>query len=167
MPIICRLLRLSPEHAAALANAPEELAEVLESADVYTDVYRYWHAIQYLLERHAPSSAAASWLDAGRVLPSGSGGIPDARVLFPEELLSLDEVLQVIEPDALAKYYEAAALDAAGVYPKTWESWEETFDPLGQVLEHYSYLQYFVRRRAEAGEAMLLHFSFADDGSDD
>jgi len=46
-----------------------------------------------------------------------------------------------------------------------WTEWEETFDPLGQVLEHYSYLREFVGKRASAGDGLLFYFVFHDDGA--
>ena len=58
----------------------------------------------------------------------------------------------------------AAALDAAHVYPVTWQLWEETFDPLGQVLEHYWFLQQFASQCAATGSAALLYFEAIAEG---
>ena len=56
-------------------------------------------------------------------------------------------------------------MDAAGVYPATWQAWEEDFDPLGQVLEHCFFLQEFVSQCAAAGSALLLHCAELAEGS--
>jgi hypothetical protein len=42
---------------------------------------------------------------------------------------------------------------------------EETFDPLGQVLEHYSFLREFTMKCASSGQALLLYFELLDEGS--
>jgi len=166
MPTICRLLRLPPERAASLIAQPGDLSQSVESAKIYTDVYRYWHAIQYLLAQHRPTSPAATWLSLGQGLSTGTRDVPAARVLRPEEVALLDSALRDIEPEDLIPHYEGEALDQADIYPRRWKAWEETFDPLGQVLEHYSFLQSFARTCAAAGDALLLYFVFVDDGSD-
>jgi len=167
MPTVCRLLRLPADGGTALIAAPGNLAQSVESARIHSDVYRYWHAIQYLLAQHRPTAPASHWLTLGHELSAGTADIPAARVLLPGEVGPLDSVLREVEPDDLIPHYDADAMDRAGIYPRSWIVWEETFDPLGQVLEHYSFLQSFVRQCADAGDALLLLFEFVDDGSDD
>ena len=166
MPTVCRLLELPPAQATALIAEPGTLAQAVESAKIYTDVYRYWHAIQYLLAQHRPKSAAANWLSLGAAVSAATEAVPAARVATPQEVTQLDAVLREVPPDDLIPHYEADALDQAGVYPRTWTAWEETFDPLGQVLEHYFFLQQFAAKCAAAGDALLLYFVPLDDGSD-
>ena len=165
MPTICRLLQLSPDQADALVAQPQTLAQAVASANTHSDVYRYWHGIQYLLARHRPDSAAANWLSLGRPVSAATAAVPSARVVTPQEVAQLDAVIREIQPDDLIPDYDALALDQAGVYPRTWVEWEETFDPLGQLLEHYSFLQMFVAKRAAAGDALLLYFEPMADGS--
>lgn len=166
MPVICRLLKLSPLQAEAVVDSPETLLKVVESCNTYSDVYRYWHGIQFLLSRHNSPSVSVNWLDAGRPVSDVSGDIPASRVVFPDEVRAIAHEIEGISPEDLIPHYDAADLDEAAIYPCCWQSWEETFDPLGQALEHYSFLQEFVRSRASAGDAMLLHFEFLNDGSD-
>jgi hypothetical protein len=78
---------------------------------------------------------------------------------------ALNAVLRDVAPDDLAEHYDASATDAANVYPGTWRVWEEDFDPLGQVLEHYFFLQQFVSQCAGAQTGLLLHFDFLAEGS--
>jgi hypothetical protein len=165
MPVVCRLLEFSSTHADSLVARPGDLVQSVESIKIHSDVHRYWHAIEFLLSRHRPESPAAKWLGLGQPVSTGIGEIPAARVLMPAEVVQLDTELREIEPDDLIPYFEADDMDKAGVYPKTWKQWEETFDPLGQVLEHYSFLREFVRKCASAGDALLLYFLFVDDGS--
>lgn len=165
MAVICRLLELSPEAASQLQAKASHLPDAIKSSTVYGDVYRYWHAIEYLLTQHAPTSSVARWLHAGTTVSAASGEIPAARLIPATEVAELNQLLQAIEPDQLIPYYDAAALDAAGVYPGTWKEWEETFDPLGQVLEHYSFLRFRARSCADAGSSLLLVFEELADGS--
>ena len=62
-------------------------------------------------------------------------------------------------------HYDAAAMDAANIYPVSWQRWEEDFDPLGQTLEHYSFLREFVAQCAQNGAVLLLHFEFLKEGN--
>ena len=166
MPTICRLLQLPPAEAAALRSRPGRLTQSVDSAKIYSDVYRYWHAIQYLLAQHRPTSPAGDWLGLGQAVSRAIDDIPAARVLLPEDVTQLDAALREIEPEDPIPYYAADTLDHAEIYPRCWQAWEETFDPLGQVLEHYTFLRSAVRNGASAGNALLLYFVFLEDGSD-
>ena len=164
MPIICRLLQIPPDRATSLIVQPATLAETVNSAKIYSGVYRYWHGIEYLLAQHSPDSPAANWLTLGQAVSTAADSIPAARALSPSVVAQLDAAIREIEPDALGPHYDAAALDDAGIYPRTWVEWEETFDPLGQVLEHYSYLQFSTKQCASAADSLVLFF--VDDGED-
>jgi hypothetical protein len=153
--------------ASKLQTNASPLSDTIRSAKNHSDVYRYWHAIEYLLTQHAPTDPTARWLQSGTPIPGSapSGEIPAARLLPANEVAELHRLLQGIEPEHLMPYYDAAALDAAAVYPRTWREWEETFDPLGQVLEHYSFLQFTARSCAEGGDSLLLVFDELADGA--
>ena len=165
MQTICRLIRLSPSAASSVVATPGSLSACVDSAAIYSDVYRYWHAIEYLLARHRPGSAVARWLTLGTAVSPANDSIPAARVLSPTQIQQLNGDLRGIRPEDLAEHYDAGALDAAQVYPSTWLEWEETFDPLGQVLEHYSFLQQFTSQCAKANAALLVHFEELAEGS--
>jgi hypothetical protein len=165
VPTICRLIQLSPDEAASLIANPDTITTRVASATSYSDVYRYWHAIEYLLAAHRPDSAAAKWLALGTTVSTASADVPSARVISPAHVQTLEAELRDIQPDDLAAHYDAAALDAAAIYPVTWQAWEEDFDPLGQVLEHYSFLQQFAARCAVARAALLLYFDVLAEGT--
>ena len=165
MAIICRMLELPAETASTLQADASRLPDAIKSSRAYSDVYRYWHAIEYLLTQHAPTSPAARWLSLGATVSTAVGEIPAARLIPANEVAELDRLVQGIEPEQLVPYYDAAALDADSVYPGTWREWEETFDPLGQVLEHYSFLQFRARSCAEAGNSLLLVFEELAEGT--
>ncbi len=165
MPTICRLIQLAPDDAKSLLANPASLSQRVNAAAIYSDVYRYWHAIEYLLAKHRPGSVAANWLAMGTTVSAASGDVPGARVLSMVQVQQLDAELRQIQPDDLSAYYDATAFDAADVYPVTWQAWEEDFDPLGQVLEHYSFLQQFTSQCAKADAALLLYFDILAEGT--
>ena len=165
MPTICRLIQLTPQEAESIVADPDALSAHLKAATIHSDVYRYWHGIEYLLARHRPGSAAARWLALGTAVSPASENIPGARVLSPAQVQELDTDLRDIQPDDLIEHYDAGALDAAQVYPATWQAWEEDFDPLGQLLEHYSFLQQFTSQCAKANAALLLYFEELAEGT--
>ena len=165
MPAICRLIQLTPAEGDALLARPDSLRDCVAAAKVHSDVYRYWHGIQFLLARHRPDTAAARWLELGRPIPGSDPPLPDDRLILPTDVAELDAALREVAPDDLAEHYDASAMDAANVYPGTWQVWEEDFDPLGQVLEHYFFLQQFASQCAGTRTALLLHFDLLAEGS--
>ena len=165
MTTICRLIQFAPPQAEVLLAQPGSLSDVVARAKTYSDVYRYWHGIQFLLGRHRPDTPAGHWLDLGQRVHRGDASLPDDRLIMPPDVAALHVVLQDVPPDDLAAHYDAIAMDGANVYPGTWQAWEEDFDPLGQLLEHYSFLQQFVSQCAGAQAALLLHFDFLAEGS--
>ena len=165
MPTVCRLIQLSPDEAAGLVADPGSLPNRVRSATIYSDVYRYWHAIEYLLAQHLPGSAGAKWLAIGTTVSAATADVPSARVLSRAQVQEIDAELRHVQPDDLITHYDASALDAAHIYPVTWQAWEEDFDPLGQVLEHYSFLQQFTSQCAEASAGLLLYFDVLAEGT--
>jgi hypothetical protein len=165
--IICRMFQLPAAAASELQTNALPLADAIESAGNHSDVYRYWHTIEYLLTQHAPAAPTARWLELGTTVSGAASAdeIPAPRLIPANEIAELDRLLQGIEPEHLIPHYDAAAMDAAAIHPRTWQEWEETFDPLGQVLEHYSFLRFAARRCAEAGDSLLLVFEELADGS--
>lgn len=165
MQTICRLIQLTPADGEALLAHPAELQKRVAAARLRSDVYRYWDAIRFLLSRHRPETAAARWLELGRAIPGSDPTLPHDRVLMPADVAALHGAIGDVAPEDLAPHYDAGAMDAANVYPATWRAWEEDFDPLGQVLEHYYFLQEFVARCASEQEVLLLHFDLLAEGS--
>lgn len=180
MTIICRTLRIGASESEALASGTLALDAAIASSRNYSDVYRYWHGIEYLLRLHLPDVTAAEWRRLGAPLVSevdatphaSKGGtsaaaqhrIPHTQHLRPSDVDALAQALRDVEPEDLAPHYDAAALDAANVYPLCWQAWEETFDPLGQLLEHYHFLRQTSASAAAAGDALLLVYE--DDGDE-
>ena len=165
MQTICRLIRLAPADVANLVADPTLLSSQVQSATVYSDVYRYWHAIEYLLSAHGPGSAAGRWLAMGAPVSRATEALPSSRVLTASQVREIDAALRSIEPEGLAPFYDAAAFDAARVYPGKWRAWEEEFDPLGQVLEHYWFLKEFLQQCAQAEAGALFYFDLLAEGT--
>jgi hypothetical protein len=165
MPTICRLIQLTPPEAESVLAQPDSVEDRVTAAKAHSDVYRYWDGIQFLLGRHRPGTPAAKWLDVGQPLRRADPSVPDHRLIIPSDVAALHEILKDVSPDDLAAHYDAGAMDDAKVYPASWRAWEEDFDPLGQMLEHYFFLQQFVSQCAGAQAALLLHFDSLAEGS--
>ena len=165
MQTICRLIQLSAADAASLVANPGSLPDRVHLATIYGDVYRYWHAIEFLLSKHRPGSASANWLASGTPVSPDAADVPASRVLLTVQVQEIDAELRDIEPEDLLPHYDAAAMDAAQIYPVTWLAWEEEFDPLGQVLEHYYFLKDAIAQAAAAGAALLLYFDLLAEGT--
>lgn len=150
MPIICRLLSVPSDLTS--------LDKILSESKNYSDIYRYWDGIHFLLKK-----SGVQFLELGSEISSSETRKP--RLLSKDEVQSFSNAISNIEPDSLAQYYDSKEFDENGVYPELWVSWEEDFDPLGQTLEHYSFLRDFANNCAKRGEGMLLYFTFLDEGS--
>ena len=165
MPIVCNLLQVPSDGTDLLTASPAKLREAMDTATTRSDVYRYWDGIRYLLGKHRAGSVAGQWTSCGKQVSAPAEGVPGTRVLASAEVASLASELANIEPDELAPHYDAAELDGAGVYPSCWQEWEESFDPLGQLLEHYFFLKQFVEQARKDGSGILLEFAKLEDGT--
>lgn len=106
MQTICRLIQLSVDEATSLVKDPGTLANHVRSATTYSDVYRYWHGIEYLLAQHLPGSAAAKYLQMGASVAPASANIPSARVLSAAQVQEIDADLRQIQPEDLISHYD-------------------------------------------------------------
>jgi hypothetical protein len=165
--ISCKVVKVTLDQIPTRSLSPLEQARLLESAGDYTDTYRYWHAIHFLLSETSPYSSISNWISAEMAELSGAIEIPASRFLYPAEVAGLADALKKLEPEDLVERYNARAMDEAGIYPMCWQEWEESFDPLGQVLEYYSYFREFVLRCASTGDALLFQYYVYDDGNDE
>ena len=165
MPIICRLLGVEASAAADLARDPATLPTVMAGSRDHMEVYWFWHGIDYLLgETEAP--VAVHCLRAGGTALPAAQGLPAARLHTPKQLAQIARDLLEVAPEALLSGYDPATMDAAHVYPERWAELDEEHDILGDLLEHYAYMQEFADRRAAEGQALLVVYERRDDETD-
>jgi hypothetical protein len=165
MPIICRLLGLTADEAATLERDHTALPEVVAQSNNHTEVYWFWHGIDHLLaEVEAPT--AAHCLRAGGIEMGATLEMPPARLHLAPSLRKINTALGEVAPEALFAGYDPATMDAAHVYPELWAELDEEHDIIGDLLEHYSYMQDFVANRIEADGALLVVYERRDDETD-
>ena len=165
MPIICRLLGLDADAAADLARHPGSLPQKVAACDSTMEVYWFWHGIDYLLgEAEAPASV--HFLRAGGTPLPALNDLPTTRLHTPKQLQQIARDLLEVAPEALLSGYDPATMDAAHVYPEQWEALDDEHDILGDMLEHYAYMQEFADHRAGEGRALLVLFERREDETD-
>lgn len=164
MPITCRLLALDAAAAASLSKDPGTLARHAASCDTFTELYYFWHGIDYLLARSEAPEAARCLRFGGTEIPSGPG-LPVSRLHQPAAMPVVATRLAAVPAEDLVVAYDPEALDSAGVYPERWVALSEESDLLGDLLEHYRYLQQFTARRKQDRRAMLVLYERIKDDS--
>lgn len=165
MPIICRLLGLGADAAADLAHNPGTLPQKVAACNSYMEVYWFWHGIDYLLGQ-AEAPAAVHCLRTGGIALPPLNDLPTTRLHTPKQLQQIAHDLLEVAPEALLSGYDPATMDAAHVYPERWAELDEEHDILGDMLEHYSYMQDFADKRATEGRALLVLYERREDETD-
>jgi len=90
-------------------------------------------------------------------------GVTDAgpvRYLAPNQVASLAAAVEDEEPDELGMgNYDEAAMDRKEIYPARWRVYAETFDPLGQMREMYTYVRAFLMEARTRGHGAIVYFA--------
>jgi hypothetical protein len=165
MPIVCRLLGLEASAADELVRNPGILPEVVTRSSNHMEVYWFWHGIDYLLGQVEAPSAVRCLRAGGTVLPPPEG-LPATRLHSPKQLEQIARDLREVAPEALLSGYDPRTMDTARVYPERWAELDEEHDILGDLLEHYAYMQEFAGRCAAEGQALLVFHERRDDETD-
>ncbi|HEX9833420.1 MAG TPA: DUF1877 family protein [Mycobacterium sp.] len=162
MPIICRLLGLRADAAAALKTDPTTLPSHVADCDRHTELYWYWHGIDYLLSQ-AEAPAAVHCLRVGGIELSRPADLPPTRLHLPVPLQQAAAALNEVAPEALFAGYDPATMDAAHIYPERWSALAGQHDIISDLLEHYAHLQEFAVNRAAEDRAMLVLYERRED----
>jgi hypothetical protein len=135
----------SPESLRALANEAFPLA---------VDIDRSWHAIHFLLTGSADATEGtlATVIFGAEVVgdPEDSEGL---RLLRGPQVVEVADSLRPLTRAVVAARWNAAALDAAEIYPIEWQP--EGDDAREYVLDHYVALRDFYLAAASRGDAVL------------
>lgn len=122
--------------------------------DRLIDIDKSWHAIHYLL-------TGTAWLvtgDAGLAVLGGEPlgeelGYGPARVLSPEQVRRVSEVLSATDEDTLRQKYDPGRLTRLDIYPRIWDE-HGVLDEY--VLPNYARLVAFYAKAAAENQAVLL-----------
>jgi hypothetical protein len=128
-----------------------------EVGDTEVDLDKAWHGIHYLLTGSAvPDESLASKVIWGGADIGPNLGYGPARLLKPDEVKAIAQLLAATTPDNLRKRYKPKEMTNA-VYPDVWE--REGEDALKWVVDNYIKLVAFYKRAAERGQAVILAIS--------
>ncbi len=122
------------------------------------DVGRAWHAVHMLLNG-SPWGGDGPAFDV--VLGGTAVGDPSTyepvRVLVPERVRAVADLLAGAEPDALRGRFTHRAFRQAEVYPDA--AWDDADVLTAFVLPAYARLREFYAEAAQAGDAVLVQLT--------
>jgi len=131
------------------------LEELLESDDDTTsvDLDKAWHGLHWLLTGSAEpvGTPLSNALFGGEAVGEDLGYGP-ARLLPPDQVVTVAQALSTVVPDDLRARLDPAEMARAEVYPAIWDEHDIFDDYLADAFER---LRRFYAEAAEANEAVI------------
>jgi hypothetical protein len=143
---VARTLESDPERVETLVFAEQAAPDVTR-----LDLRHLWHGVHFLLTGCTVGGEAplAHAVFAPREV-GGDVGYGPARLLFADEVRSVDDALAATDPETLRARFDPDTLERADIYPTEWHEDDET-----ELLAALAELTAFYRRAADKGEAVL------------
>ncbi len=159
MGMVAGFKAVTPDEVNKITLNPDSAMEFIDSEDEENsntaDVDKAWHAIHYMLTGRAEGGEKpASLAIFGGVAVGEDLGYGPPRLLKPESVVEVANLLEQITPDELAKRYDPKAMDAANIYPNIWV--RDGNEGLEYVLEWYIELREFYMKARNRGDGVLL-----------
>jgi hypothetical protein len=124
----------------------------------YVDLDKAWHAIDYMLVGPSGNRQGIEALAVLGGLEIGEDmGYGPARLLLPELVRDVAELLEPLTAEVLAARYDPKAMDEADIYPQIWE--RDGAEGLDYILHFYGPLRTFYLEARDRGDAALLWIS--------
>jgi hypothetical protein len=156
--MIFELHSVSDETLKRLHADPESVIGLIEegSSDDRVDLDKAWHAIHFLLAGSADGGAmpAGFLLSGGTEIGDVDVGYGPARGLTPQQTAEVASMLKELPTEALLARYDAAALEAADIYPSIWG--RDGDEAREYVEEYYGVLRQFVEGAAARKQGLVL-----------
>lgn len=115
-----------------------------------------WHGLHFLLCGSAePATGELAQAVLGGTEIGADHGYGPARYLEPDAVRRIAATLGALSADELRRRYDAAAMEAAQVYPGGWDDAEN----VDWLLEAFQELARFYAGVADRGNAVLLYLS--------
>ncbi|MFJ2835460.1 DUF1877 family protein [Nocardia sp. NPDC087230] len=153
MGVIMSFTRVSAvelERLATTTEWPDDFLDGLRVQDGGPSGYldKAWAGLEYLL---AQANIGIDLIETGRPLADDN-----YFAWHPDDVSATAKVLGRYPFDELALFFDAAAMDAAEVYPNIWVRDGES--GLHYLRHHYDGLEHVFRYAAERGSGFLQHF---------
>ncbi len=118
-----------------------------------TDTDKAWAGLQFLMSGLRPP---VDMICGGKQLTDEVWAYDAPRLLDPGQVAAAADFLAQTPFDRLAERYDAAALNAAEVYP---EGWDEEGSELDYLASHYDSLTAFFAGAKDSGDSVLVWMS--------
>ena len=164
MSMIGNFLAIPQSQLDTLIANPDSVADFLysdEGGDApkgLLDIDKAWHGIHFLLtgcEWEGPEPWSLVVLGGTPIGPDIGYG--PARYLLPSQVREVARALADLPRDELAKRFEPASMDEAGIYPQIWE--RDADDGLEYLLSYYDNVVAYYQRTSAQDDAMLLYLT--------
>lgn len=131
-------------------------SEEMEDSEYKLDIHKSWDAINYLLTQAAPTSPILTKaIFSGQILDEGQDmGYGPAQYLTTEQVKEISDALSNIPEVNLRRSYNASEMNAAGIYPQSWENNKEEIDWL---VKDYRKLKKFYLLAAKQAQAIITY----------
>lgn len=125
-------LAVKPEQGDELVNDPTAVAGFLDEAvddqdelgADFLDIDKSWHGIHFLLTGGATGGEAPlAWVV---IAPTEIGG-GSARLLVPDDVVTVSKALASITADKLKRKCDWAVMNEREIYPQGWQSGDEEY----------------------------------------
>lgn len=155
-PAEVTMLRSEPLAVAPFLFPPEGVAPAV---DRHVDVGGAWQALHFLLtgDPWAGGLPMANAVLGGEPIGEEElAGFGPARLLDPQAVQAVAGALRSLSADELVGRFEAAALNAAEVYPGAWTDDAET---RAWLHEEYLAVRQLFEDAAAAGDGLVLYLA--------
>jgi hypothetical protein len=156
MSMIGNFLALEQTRLDELRENPENIASFLheEHATDIIDVDKAWHGIHFVLTgtQYGGEQPLANVVFGAEPISEEEVGYSPALGTSSDHVKSIAEALgQLTENDFRARF-DAAALEAADIYPQIWDEGDEALDYLAS---YFVELKAFYASAAQDGKAVI------------
>jgi len=159
MSMICELLAVPEGTARRVMSTPRQIHDLLAAPgnpDQRLSLEKSWHGLHFALTGSAwDGEKPLNFLvSGGEPVGDEDIGYGPARVLFAEDVASLDQALGNVSDDKFQHGFDLRSLQAAEIYPEIWDEPRE--DLLAEYGGYFHELQAFVHRAAQGGQALVI-----------
>lgn len=155
------LYTISDTEAQDLLNNPKTIRTFLEKRDADRDsstslsLEKCWHGIHFALTRTAwEGEKPLNFLMAGQTVGDIDIGFGPARVLFSDDVLSVNKAITQFTDADFEQNFDLAAMEEEEVYPQIWDRPRE--DLLAEYQSFFQDLKQFIHYAAENKQAIVM-----------